>query len=101
MLPDGWESYDPNCSVTNRPVECGNCDWKGHEDDVPDGIWGINDICDRLDAGSVVPVGVCPARHDDSKDGSYPCGSLVYYSDTEIAYRQTPTILDKIVEATS
>jgi len=86
-------------SVPNRPVECGDCDWKGFENDCEDGLWGISDICERLSPGSVVPVGICPAEHMCSKDGGYPCGSLVYYSDVEIAYRETPTVLDQIVEA--
>jgi hypothetical protein len=98
--PEGWQEWDPCCSDNNRPVECGNCDWKGRENDISDGIWGINDIYERIDAGSVVPVGVCPAVHSCSKDGDYPCGSLVYFSDVEMVYRRVPNVLEKIVEAT-
>jgi hypothetical protein len=93
-LPNGWQAWDPCGGNSNRPVECGNCDWKGFEEAVDD---YIPDFAQRVDAGMIVPVGVCPATHADSKDGSYPCGSLVYFSDVEIAYRPTPTILDKIV----
>jgi len=30
---------------------------------------------------------------------NYDCRAFVYYSDVEIAYRPTPTVLDLIVEA--
>ena len=96
MLPNGWSEYDPCTGNSNRPVQCDNCQWKGFEDDVPDGVWGIKDICERVDGGMIVPVGVCPAII-----GDYSCGSLVYYTDVQIMYRPAPTILDKIVEATS
>ena len=97
--PKGWEDYDVCLGESNRPVHCGSCDWKGFEDDVEDGLWGINDIEDRLSVGSVVPVGECPATIIDAKVGSFTCGSLTYYSDVEIVYRRTPTVLDQIVEA--
>ena len=93
-LPKGWTDHDPCGGNSNRPVECGQCDWRGHEGDVDD---FIPDFSQRVDPGMIVPAGVCPKMHLCSKDGIYPCGSLVYFSDVEIAYRPTPTILDKIV----
>lgn len=87
--PKGWNSYDVAAADSNRPVGCGCCDWIGLEDGLDrDGIYGIDNLYDRLDPGSIVPVGECPE-----------CDSLVYYNDVEIAYRLVPTILDKIVEA--
>lgn len=100
-LPKGWSDYDVCMSDRNRPVKCGDCRWEGHENDLEDdGLWGIRDIYNRIDAGSVVPAGQCPAIHTDSKNGDYECGALVYYDDVEIIYRRKPNILDQIVEAT-
>lgn len=86
--PKGWSSWDPNSGERNRPVECGCCEWKGHEDDI-EGLWECDGLHERLDPGSVVPVGECLA-----------CGSFAYYSDTLIAYRRVPNLLEQIVEAT-
>lgn len=97
-LPDGWQEWDPCSSDRNRPVECGNCDWKGREDEIDT---YIPDLSQRVDPGMIMPVGVCPATHIFTKDGNYPCGSTVYYSDIEVVYRRIPNVLEKIVEATS
>ena len=96
--PEGWTTWDPCSGDNNRPVMCLNCDWTGHEDDVDN---NIPDLWERVDAGMIMPVGVCPAIHSCSKDGDYPCGSTVYYSDVEMVYRRKPNVLEKIVEATS
>jgi len=96
--PEGWQEWDPCGGDKNRPVECGNCDWTGRESEIDE---YIPDFEDRVEAGMIVPVGVCPATHTDSEDGDYPCGSTVYFADVEIVYRRKPGILDKIVEATS
>lgn len=45
------------------PCHCYNCDWSGNADKVA----SIHCIGDRLDPGSVVPVGECP-----------DCGNLAY-----------------------
>lgn len=86
-------------SVANRPVECGDCDWKGFENDIDEGLWGISDLVERIDQGSIVPVGACPAQVYHENIGSYKCDAHVYYADVDIVYRRKPTILDKIVEA--
>ena len=97
--PKGWSTHDPCATDANRPVECGDCNWVGWEDDVDDGLWGINDLVERLDQGGIVPVGACPARIANTSTGTYRCQALVYYSDVEIVFRRKPSILDKIVEA--
>ena len=98
--PKGWSTHDPCAPDTNRPVKCDNCDWEGHEEGLGDrDIWGIADLCERLDPGGVTPVGECPAKLDDPNIWPYTCRSLVYYSDVEMVYRRKPGILDKIVEA--
>lgn len=98
-VPKGWQEWDPCGGDKNRPVECGHCQWEGFENDIPDGIWGIDNIYDRIDPGSVVPVGPCPAKLTDSNIGTHTCQSHTYFSDVEIVYRLKPTVLDKIVEA--
>ena len=95
--PEGWQEWDPCGGDKNRPVECGDCDWTGREDEVDE---YMPDLSERIDAGMIVPVGCCTAQIEDSKDGAYLCGSLVYYTDVEIVYRRKPGVLDKIVEAT-
>lgn len=94
-IPRGWSEWDPCSGDNNRPVECSNCDWKGREDECDD---YIPDLQERIEPGMIVPVGVCPAIHTDSRDGDYPCGSLVYYSDVEIIYRKVPNVLERIAE---
>lgn len=94
-MPKGWTVYDPNTGEQNRPVECGNCGWKGRENDIPEGLWGVSDIYDRLDAGSVVPAGECPGKED-----GYLCGAFVYYADTTVAYKKVLNVLEQLVEAT-
>jgi len=98
-LPKGWQDWDPCGGDRNRPVECGNCDWKGFEDDIEDGLWGINDLVVRIDPGGIVPVGACPSMLTHENTGTYRCDSHVYHADVEIIYRRKPSILDKIVEA--
>lgn len=97
-LPKGWEESDPCAGDSNRPVACGSCDWKGDESDVPDGLWEVDDIHDRVESGDIVPAGICPAEADPNV-GVYACRSLVFYSDVEIVYRKVLGVLDKIVEA--
>ncbi len=105
-LPKGWHegqwsALSADCSQIpqNRPVECGDCNWTGDEGDIDVMIYDCSNLFERLDAGSVVPVGECPAQVMDSKDGVSVCGAFVYYTDVEIAYRRTPGVLDQIVEA--
>src|SRR5262245_3663383 len=56
-----------------QKVECDNCGWVGTEADFPDDwfelesteglgrpMWALNDLGERLDPGSEVPVGDCP-----------------------------------------
>lgn len=80
-------------------MECGDCQWEGFEDDIPDGLWGISSLTERIDQGSIVPVGACPCEITDKNIGTYKCDAHVYYADVEIVYRRKPGILDKIVEA--
>lgn len=98
-LPDGWTEWDPNSHIQDRPLVCSDCGWTGRESDIED--YYIHDIFERIDAGQIMPVAECPEMHMDSKDGDYKCGALVHYSDIEVAYRPAPTVLEKIVEATS
>lgn len=48
-------------------VECGDCDWTGDQDDLPEGHHGIEHLSQRIDPGSEVPAGECPE-----------CGCLCY-----------------------
>lgn len=98
-LPNGWQEWDPNCSVNNRPIQCGDCGWEGFEDDIDDHY--IHDLTERIGPGDFMPYCECPQKHMCSKDGEYRCGALVYYSDTIVAYHQAPTVLDEIAEAIS
>ena len=101
-VPDGWQEWDPcahGSASNNRPVQCGDCGWTGFEDDVQETIWQIDSLLDRVGPGEILPVGTCPEIHLDSKGGEFICRALVHYSDVEVAFRQTPGILDKIVEA--
>lgn len=101
--PKGWHwgpwdalranGYKPE---QDRPVYCGNCDWTGRESDITVMIYDCDNLPGRLDPGSEVPVGECPAI----QRGFDLCGSFVYYNDIEIAYRRKPDILEQIVEAT-
>lgn len=40
--------------------ECDNCDWSTTNDDDMKPLSSATDLCERLDAGSVVPHGICP-----------------------------------------
>lgn len=99
MIPEGWQEWDPCGGDKNRPVECGDCQWEGFESDIPDGLYGISELENRIDPGSIVPVGSCPEQLVDANIGTYKCDAHVYYADVEIVYRRKPGILDKIVEA--
>lgn len=41
------------------PVECGNCDWRGRDDEATP-LYSCCDLFERLDPGSEVPYGDCP-----------------------------------------
>lgn len=100
MLPDGWSYHDPCGGRECRPVSCGDCGWTGFEDEVEETLWQLDGLLERVSPGEILPVGTCPATDTPSNDGR-PCRVLVHYDDVEIAYRPAPTILDKIVDATS
>ncbi len=60
-LPDGWEGYDPCGSNTGRPVQCGDCGWKGFEEEVEETIWQLgHHLMERIAPGEILPVGTCP-----------------------------------------
>ena len=105
MILRGWQEHDPASGDDNRPVKCGSCDWEGLESEVFQRLYNCENLFERLDPGSVVPVGECPYLHEDEdwEENESPrrtvCRSLVYYADVEIIYRRTPTVLDLIVEA--
>lgn len=96
-LPKGWEDYDIGCCDSNRPVRCDACGWEGREEDTDD----IVDLYERVMAGEIMPPGQCPGEVLCSKDGASKCGALVHYTDVQVAWRRTPNVLEKIVEATS
>ena len=89
--PKGWfdNPYEAHNFLTpdNRPVECGNCDWTGTENGLGLPFEECEDIWERLDPGSEVPVGECP-----------DCRSFAYYSDVQVAFRLVPNVLQRIAE---
>jgi len=89
LTPDQWQSEarqalkietatppQPKQEATHAPepqfaaVECSSCDWHGTENDIPEGLGGVENLWDRIDSGSEVPVGECPE-----------CGCLAYLVD--------------------
>jgi hypothetical protein len=58
-----------------RRVECGNCEWKGREDEMRCSMEDGEDLWERLDAGSEVPAGDCP-----------DCGAFCYLHEEDNPY---------------
>jgi hypothetical protein len=97
-LPRGWHASTYNAMRAagrnyddDRPVACGDCDWKGKESELLETIEDIDHLNDRLTSGDPSPTGLCPAS-----DGGEVCGSFVYYDDIEICYRMKPTVLEEL-----
>lgn len=103
--PDGWVS-EPYLALTpeerggDRPVECWECGWKGHESDVDIRLSDIKDLGQRLTPGDPSPFGEC-SNEIQNFDNMSPCGGFVYLADIQAAYRRMPNVLDRIVEECS
>jgi hypothetical protein len=106
--PDGWVS-EPYLALTpeerggDRPVECWECGWKGHESDVDMTLSDIKDLGERLTPGDPSPYGLCPSwiSDDSTVPATFVCSCFVYYTDIQVAYRKMPDVLDRIVEECS
>jgi len=99
--PKGW--HDSTYSAfkalgrsepDDRPVACGDCDWKGKESEVAKSLFELDHLHERLTPGDPSPVGECPA--DDEQGGE--CGAFVYYDDIEIVYKVKPDVLEALAE---
>jgi hypothetical protein len=99
-VPKGWFT-DPYRALKavgrqeddNRPVACGDCDWRGKESDIEIDLFEIDHLNERLTPGDPSPCGLCPAE-----EGGETCGAFVYYDDIEIIYRVRPTILEALAK---